>query len=163
MDLKALGHWWCPGTAGSRWQPFVRGGPQERDRRGGTENVPGIVGMGAAAELAAAEVEQPEVLARVTALRDHLEREILLRIPDSHVNGDTQHRLANTTNIGFAGLEAEAILLLLSEQDISPAPVPPVPADRSNHHTFCAMRMPERHRPWCGAVLALETHHRERN
>jgi cysteine desulfurase len=100
---------------GLRFKPLIVGGPQERSRRGGTENVPGIVGMGAAAHLAGRRLSET---ADVAALRDRLETEILAGIPDSHVNGDTQHRLPNTTNIGFAKLEAEAILLLLSEQNI---------------------------------------------
>jgi cysteine desulfurase len=104
----------------TRWSPFVHGGPQERDRRGGTENVPGIVGLGAAAELAAEALQDGITWPRIAALRDRFETEVLRRIPDSHINGDSSAgaRVANTTNIGFAGLEAEAILLLLSEQDI---------------------------------------------
>lgn len=100
---------------GLRVRPLLIGGPQERSRRGGTENVPGIVGMGKAAELAIAEL--PE-MRRVGELRDRLERQILARIDDAHVNGRTDQRLPNTTNVGFARLEAEAILLLLSEQGI---------------------------------------------
>jgi cysteine desulfurase len=100
---------------GLRVPPLIIGGPQERDRRGGTENVPGIVGMGKAADLAAAAL--PE-MARVAKLRDRLERGILDTIAGSAVNGSTEHRLPNTTNIGFERLEAEAILLLLSEQGI---------------------------------------------
>ena len=100
---------------GLRVRPLIIGGPQERGRRGGTENVPGIIGMGKAAELAqAALAEMP----RVTAARDRLESAILGRIADTSVNGRTDARLPNTTNIGFARLEAEAILLLLSEQGI---------------------------------------------
>jgi cysteine desulfurase len=100
---------------GLRLRPLVVGGPQERGRRGGTENVPGIVGMGKAAELAKEALPQ---MARVTAQRDRLERTILESIADTHVNGSTEARLPNTTNIGFTRLEAEAILLLLSEQGI---------------------------------------------
>jgi cysteine desulfurase len=103
---------------GVRWQPWQRGGPQERDRRGGTENVPAIVGMGAAAERAAAALEDAAAWTRVAALRDRLERGLLEAVPDAHVVGDPARRLPNTTNVGFAGLEAEAILLLLSEQDV---------------------------------------------
>ncbi|HYO08008.1 MAG TPA: aminotransferase class V-fold PLP-dependent enzyme [Tepidisphaeraceae bacterium] len=101
---------------GLRFRPLLVGGPQERGRRGGTENVPAIVGMGAAAELARAAL--PEML-RVAQQRDRLEREILAQIDGAHVNGRTDARLPNTTNIGFARLEAEAILLLLSEQGIA--------------------------------------------
>jgi len=100
---------------GLRIRPYLIGGPQERGRRGGTENVPGIVGMGKAAELARRAL--PE-MPRVAALRDRLEHSILEAIPDTHVNGRTDARLPNTTNIGFARLEAEAILLLLSERNI---------------------------------------------
>jgi cysteine desulfurase len=100
---------------GLRVRPLLIGGPQERGRRGGTENVPGIVGMGKAAEMAIAALGQME---RVASLRDQLERRILDQIDDTHVNGRTDLRLPNTTNIGFARLEAEAILLLLSEQGI---------------------------------------------
>ncbi|HYE19938.1 MAG TPA: aminotransferase class V-fold PLP-dependent enzyme [Tepidisphaeraceae bacterium] len=121
---------------GLRLRPTLVGGPQERGRRGGTENVPGIVGMGRAAELArewlssdsaatqrvADAPEHPSAPPILTprqllTLRDHLEHEILTRIPNSAVNGAAP-RLPNTTNVGFSRLEAEAILLLLSEQDV---------------------------------------------
>lgn len=100
---------------GLRLPPLIVGGPQENGRRGGTENVAGIVGMGAAAERAA---EALALMPRVAAMRDRLEREILQAIPDSHVNGDRDARLPNTSNISFASLEADAILLLLSEQGV---------------------------------------------
>ena len=100
---------------GQRCRPLLIGGPQETGRRGGTENVPGIIGMGKAAELAAIHLAD---VPRVIAQRDRLEREILGRIPHTFINGDPTHRLPNTTNIGFERLEAEAILLLLSEQGI---------------------------------------------
>src|SRR4051812_20680480 len=100
---------------GLRVRPMILGGPQETGRRGGTENVPGVVGMGKAAELVKASL--PE-MARVVFGRDRLEREVLARIDTAAVNGSTAHRLPNTTNIGFAQLEAEAILLLLSEQGV---------------------------------------------
>jgi cysteine desulfurase len=94
---------------------MVLGGPQENGRRGGTENVPGIVGMGKAADLAR---ERLGDMSRVATQRDRLESEILSRIEGSAVNGTRESRLPNTTNIGFPRLEAEAILLLLSEQGI---------------------------------------------
>jgi cysteine desulfurase len=100
---------------GLRMRPLLIGGPQERQRRGGTENVPGIVGMGKAAQLAR---EHLPDMANVARLRDRLESGILKRIPDTSVNGDVEIRVPNTTNISFAQLEAEAILLLLSEQDV---------------------------------------------
>jgi cysteine desulfurase len=100
---------------GLRVRPLLIGGPQERGRRGGTENVPGIVGMGKAAELAAKSLP---LMSRVSDQRDRLESGILARIDSTAVNGRTDMRLPNTTNVGFARLEAEAILLLLSEQGI---------------------------------------------
>ena len=100
---------------GVRMRPLLIGGPQEHSRRGGTENVPGIVGMGKAAELAAGALSQ---MKHVAELRDRFESELLSRISDAAINGRTDQRLPNTTNIGFARLEAEAILLLLSEEGI---------------------------------------------
>jgi cysteine desulfurase len=100
---------------GLRLRPLILGGPQERGRRGGTENVPGIAGMGAAAEMARRSLAEMQ---RVAALRDRLERAVLTEIPDTHLIGASGPRLPNTTNIGFARLEAEAILLLLSEQGV---------------------------------------------
>jgi len=101
---------------GLRVRPMVIGGPQENGRRGGTENVPGIVGAGKAAELAG---ESLPKMAAVAALRDRLEQGILSGIDGSEVNGTTVHRVPSTTNISFPYLEAEAILLLLSEQGIA--------------------------------------------
>lgn len=100
---------------GVRVRPLLIGGPQERSRRGGTENVPGIVGMGRAAELAR---ERMGEMQRVAAMRDRLEGEILNRVPETQVLGDRGRRLPNTTNIGFVRLEAEAIVISLSEQGV---------------------------------------------
>jgi cysteine desulfurase len=100
---------------GARVRPLLIGGPQERQRRGGTENVPGIVGMGKAAELS---LEFLPKMPQVAQRRDRLEREILDSITDTSVNGSTAHRLPNTSNTSFSRLEAEAILLLLSERGI---------------------------------------------
>jgi cysteine desulfurase len=99
---------------GVRIRPLIVGGPQERNRRGGTENVPGIVGMGKAAELAKISLPQ---MARLAQQRDRLEKTVLQTIEQTYVNGGGE-RVPNTTNIAFARLEAEAILLLLSEQGI---------------------------------------------
>jgi cysteine desulfurase len=100
---------------GIRISPLLIGGPQERGRRGGTENVAGIVGMGKAAELAGEHL--PEMV-EVGKRRDRFEQSILESIPTSQVNGDRDCRVPNTTNIGFERLEAEAILLLLSEKGV---------------------------------------------
>lgn len=96
---------------GTRVTPFLLGGHQESGRRAGTENVPGIIGLGKACELAALNMKDENT--RVKALRDKLERAILETCPDSQVNGDTEHRLPNTTNISFEYIEGEAILLML--------------------------------------------------
>lgn len=100
---------------GIRIPALIIGGPQEHGKRGGTENVPGIVGMGKAAQLAATVISE---MPRVAGLRDRLEQTILVQIDQTRVNGGTDQRLPNTSNIGFARLEAEAILLLLSELGI---------------------------------------------
>lgn len=100
---------------GVRVRPLIVGGPQERGRRGGTENVPGIVGMGAAAQVAREQLGQ---MGRVAALRDAFEARLLQDVAESSVNGAAAERLPNTTNVAFHRLEAEAILLLLSEQGI---------------------------------------------
>jgi cysteine desulfurase len=83
-------------------------GHQERGRRGSTENVPGIVGLGVAAELAAAALEGAEL--RIAALRDHLESELLARIPGAFVNGAGAERVPNTTSLCLGSVEAEPIL-----------------------------------------------------
>jgi cysteine desulfurase len=101
----------------ARIAPQIVGGPQERERRGGTENVPGIVGMGVAAELAQAWLDGEAAL-RVAALRDRFERAVLAGCEGAVVHGAAAPRLWNTTNIGFPRLEAEAILLVLSERGV---------------------------------------------
>jgi cysteine desulfurase len=102
---------------GTRLIRFMTGGHQERGRRGGTENVPGIVGMGKAAELALASFEEENTF--VTGMRDRMERGLLERIPHCSVNGDPENRLPNTSNIGFEFIEGEAILLMMDREGIS--------------------------------------------
>jgi len=102
---------------GTHFVPFVIGGHQESGRRAGTENVPYIVGLGIACELAKNHVDAEQL--HVKALRDRLENELLERAIDSTVNGDTQNRLPNTTNISFKYIEGESILLMLSEVGIA--------------------------------------------
>jgi cysteine desulfurase len=101
---------------GVKYQPYVIGGGQELGRRGGTENVAGMVGFGRAAELALAQLKDEET--RIRALRDKLEQGILESIPGAVRNGARDERLPNTSNLSFEGLEAEGILLLLDELGI---------------------------------------------
>lgn len=101
----------------TRVVPQTLGGSQERQRRGGTENVPGILGVGAAAELAIKWL-QTDGRQRIEALRDRFEHEILNQIEGTSINGIGAPRQWNTSNIAFKGLEAEAILMLLSERGV---------------------------------------------
>ncbi len=101
---------------GTRFQPFLVGGHQERGRRGGTENVPYIIGLGRAAELAMDKMEEENT--RVKFLRDELESSILSSIPHSMINGDPKDRLPNTSSVSFEYVEGEAILLHLSNKGI---------------------------------------------
>ena len=99
-----------------KYQPYVIGGGQELGRRGGTENVPNIVGFGRAAELAMSGLRDENT--RVRALRDRMEKAILNTIPGAVRNGSRDSRLPNTSNIAFDFIEAEAILLLLDQAGI---------------------------------------------
>lgn len=100
---------------GYRFRPFLLGGHQERGRRAGTHNVPGIVALGKAAELAQAHIGS---VGREAELRDMLEVGLLATIPDTVVNGGGALRLPNTTNIGFKYIEGEAILFMLNREGI---------------------------------------------
>lgn len=101
---------------GTKFSPFMVGGHQEGGRRGGTENVASIIGMGKACDLAANRwlKEMP----RVAALRDKLEEGLLSSISNSMINGNRQHRLPNTTSIAFEYVEGESILLLMDQHGI---------------------------------------------
>ena len=102
---------------GTRFSPFMIGGHQERGRRGGTENTASIIGLGKAAELAAAHLAQ-NGYTRVSRLRDKLEQTLLDKIPHAMINGDRTNRLPNTTSIAFEYVEGEAILLMMNEHGI---------------------------------------------
>jgi len=97
--------------------PLLQGGHQEHGRRAGTENVPYIVGLGKACELAAAGLKD-EVI-RVAALRDRLENGLLESCPDTRVNGDRKNRLPNTSNISFQYIEGESMLYHLSDLGVA--------------------------------------------
>lgn len=111
---KGTGVLWI--RRGVRLVPFMTGGKQERGRRAATENVPAIAGMGAAAEYA--RETMTETAARVSALRDRLERGILERVPGTAVNG-TGPRVPNTTNISVDRVEAESLLIALDLEGVA--------------------------------------------
>jgi cysteine desulfurase len=99
-----------------KFQSYLIGGQQERGRRGGTENVAGIVAFGKAAELAMEHLQDENT--RVRTMRDRLETAILTQIPNTVRNGGKEPRLPNTSNISFDGIEAEAILMQLDQLGI---------------------------------------------
>ncbi|MFO8013189.1 MAG: cysteine desulfurase NifS, partial [Phycisphaerae bacterium] len=101
---------------GTRFSPLLLGGHQENNRRGGTEAVPQIVALGAAAELAKANLEKENT--EVRALRDRLEEGLLTLAPGARVNGRRDLRLPNTSNLSFEYVEGEAILLMLDQHGI---------------------------------------------
>jgi cysteine desulfurase len=101
---------------GVRFSQLLFGGHQERGRRGGTENVTSVIGLGKACELAFEKMgEEPR---RLAALRDSLEEKIKATVPQVHVNGDLDSRLPNTSSISFDGIEGESILMLLNMYNI---------------------------------------------
>ncbi|MHB8068560.1 MAG: cysteine desulfurase NifS [Desulfobaccales bacterium] len=101
---------------GTRFSPFLVGGHQEKGRRGGTENVPSIIALGLACDLAGQKMTLENTV--VKELRDKLENALLEKVPRCRVNGDRQQRLPNTSNISFEFVEGEAILLRLDEYAI---------------------------------------------
>lgn len=125
---------------GTKFRPLIWGGAQERRRRGGTENVPGIVGLGEAAELAAERLDRERI--RVAALRDRLEQSIL---QNGHckVLGDHCNRLSNTANIAFEHLEGEAIVHHLNRAGIAASIGSACSAGAMEpSHVLCAMHVP---------------------
>ena len=101
---------------GTKFSPFMIGGHQEKGRRGGTENVPYIIGFGKACELAKKHLDEENT--RIKSLTDYLEAKLLEKIPNTLVNGDRIHRLPNTVSVSFEYVEGESILLLLSDLGI---------------------------------------------
>ena len=100
----------------TRFFPSMIGGTHENGRRAGTENVPSIVGLGKAAELANACVREEQMHAGV--MRERFERAILDRLPDTGINGANAQRLANTSSVSFAGIESQAALILLDRNGV---------------------------------------------
>jgi len=102
---------------GIRLSPLIHGGDQERRRRAGTENLPAIVGLGKALEIAGREMEAEGV--RLTGYRDRLIDGLLKKVPDCRLNGDRDRRLPNNVNISFAYVEGESVLLNLDFEGIA--------------------------------------------
>lgn len=100
---------------GVRLKPLMLGGSQERGRRGGTENVPGLVGLGRAAERAQSRLPEMD---QVRGLRDAFEARLLAEVPEIRIHGAGADRLPNTSLVGFAGIEGEALQLKLAERGI---------------------------------------------
>ncbi|MBM3551512.1 MAG: cysteine desulfurase NifS [Alphaproteobacteria bacterium] len=128
---------------GAKFAPFIRGGHQERARRGGgTENTPGIVGLGAAAELARLRLQ--EDAAHIMALRDRLERGLTQKIDRCRVSGDVDNRLVNTCNIAFCDIEGEAALTHLDRAGIAASTGSACTAGSTEpSHVLRAMNVPE--------------------
>ena len=101
---------------GVKIRSFIHGGAQERKRRAGTENVPGIVGLGRAVEIAVKEMD--ERIEKETAMRDHLIDAVLSRIPHSRLNGGRENRLPNNANFSFRFIEGESMLIMLDMANI---------------------------------------------
>jgi cysteine desulfurase len=126
---------------GVRLKPLLLGGSQERGRRGGTENVPGIVGLGKAADLARLRLPEMEAVRR---LRDALELHLLEEIPEVLIHGMDAERLPNTCLAGFAGIEGEALQLKLAEQGICVSTGSACSTGmREPSHVLRAMQVPE--------------------
>ena len=102
---------------GSPYLPLIHGGGQERDRRSGTENIPGIIGLSLALE--AADTVRKETSQRCAALRDRIIDSVLQQIPGSRLNGHATQRLPNNANFSFTGVEGEPILLGLDMAGIA--------------------------------------------
>ncbi|MGE3706011.1 MAG: cysteine desulfurase family protein, partial [Vicinamibacterales bacterium] len=112
---KGVGALWI--KRGTRMLPILTGGKHERNRRAGTENVPGLVGLGVAATAAAAKLATEA--GRIGGLRDRLERGILSRIDGTAVNGALTPRVPNTTNVSFDRIEAESLLIALDLEGVA--------------------------------------------
>jgi len=101
---------------GVKLPPFIHGGAQEKNRRAGTENVPGIVGLGKA--IALCQAEMAAEVTRLSALRDKLIQGVLARVPYARLNGHPNKRLPGNVNISFAFIEGESVLLMLDMKGI---------------------------------------------
>jgi len=105
-----------------RFEPWMLGGGQENERRSGTENVAGIVGLGKAAELLRLSLVGAEHQQATRKLRDRFEQNLIERLANTQVNGHREQRLPNTTNLCFTGVDAEGLLILLDNAGICCSP-----------------------------------------
>jgi cysteine desulfurase len=112
---KGVGALWV--KRGTRMVASMSGGRQERNRRAGTENVPGIAGLGVAVTRSLEKLQTEST--RIAALRDRLEAGVLASVPATMVNGDRVRRVPNTTNISFDGIEAESLLIALDLEGVA--------------------------------------------
>jgi len=112
---KGTGALWI--KRGARVTSILTGGKHERNRRAGTENVPGIAGLGVAAQLAQKKLTGEAT--RLGALRNRLEEAILARVPGTAINGSREPRVPNTTNISFEAVEAESLLIALDLEGVA--------------------------------------------
>ncbi len=114
---KGVGVLAATGDAARRLRPLMHGGGHERGMRSGTLNVPGIAGLGAAAEIASAEMASDA--RRLAGMRDHLEQTLLKTIPGTFLNGARAPRLPSTTNVRFAGADADLVMMLMPAVSVS--------------------------------------------
>ncbi|TLG71190.1 cysteine desulfurase NifS [Methylocystis sp. B8] len=128
---------------GTKFSPLIRGGHQERTRRGGTENTPGIVGLGMAAEIIRARLDEEAM--QIRALRDRLETRILSEIGHCRVSGDLENRLPNTSNVAFFDIEGEAVLTNLNRAGVAASTGSACTAGSNEpSHVLRAMNIPAR-------------------
>lgn len=140
---KGSGALWV--RADAPFEPLFVGGPQELDRRAGTENVPAAVGLGKAAELALAHVSDPDGPAGVARLRDALEAGVLERVPGARVHGAGAPRVPSTASFSFEGIAGEALVMLLGELGLAASSGSACSSGKQGpSHVLLAMGIPER-------------------
>lgn len=128
--------------SGIGWNPFLLGGGHERNRRGGTENVPGIAGLGKACDIAGRKLTFMDT--EIRSLRDRLEDGILKEVPGSVLNGSSTDRLPHVCNLSFCGLQGESLLVAMDFQGISVSTGAACASGSvSPSHVLVAMALPE--------------------